>query len=731
MRNGARVGIASVAVNPWLRDLLVLFAAIFAALWVLVGPELFDLFEPVPYSGDGLSHGFLIKTIIDVGWYPVHSPFVGAPFGSDLFDYPVSDGVNLLLIRLLALFSGDWVVVANLFYLVGFFLAGASAYVVLRRLGIASVWAIAGALLFTMLPYHFLRRGHLLLVSYAVVPLGVWLAFIGWRGPSPQTSSMPRNIGRALLVLAVGSGGVYYAFFSAFLVAVAGAGRVLTARSLRQGAPAFAVVAGIAAVVALNVAPSLVYRAAHGPNPQAAARGAWESEMYGMRLTQLVLPHAQHRIGAMRELAEDYAATAPLINENATASLGLAGTVGLAVLALVALARLAGALGGSSNLSFLAVLALAGFLLGTIGGGGAVFAYFISPMLRGYNRISVFIGFVSLAGLLIALQQWFAHVRYLATPLGVAAGAAVLALVGVLDQTPRGYPEKVDPSFASDRAFVRAAEAALPAGTMVWQIPYQPFPESGATGQMEDYGTLRGYLNSTALRWSYGAMKGREADYWIRALADHPLAEQMDLAARSGFGAVYIDRRGFPDRGAAAEKALRAKLGPPLAESRDGLLAIYRLQPTGSRPLPVEAVLIPFDTPIRFDEPVLSSLVSSVTGLTGWVPWGRWSEGPSVRIVLSRELPLRFVLRLETAMALPPSVGVDLTARVAGVQRRFKVGERETVVEIPFELAKPGKQIELLVPDPRTPRELGMNDDTRKLGIGLRSITILPQSAAR
>ena len=261
-------------------------------------------------------------------------------------------------------------------------------------------------------------------------------------------------------------------------------------------------------------------------------------------------------------------------------------------------------------------------------------------------------------------------------------------------------------------------------------MPYQTFPETGNVFQMENYGPLRGYLHSKTLRWSYGAMKGREADAWIRALADRPIDEQVDLAARSGFGAVYVDRRGFADSGAAAEAKLRAKLGPPLLQSRDGMLALYRMQPSGGRPLPLAEVSIPIDTPIRFDAPALSGLLSRIEGLSGWEPWGRWSEGPTTRLVLSRDLPQRFVLRIDTAMALWPSAGVDLIARVGGVQRPFKVGSGETVVEIPFDLPTPtNRQIEILIPNPRSPLELGMSTDGRKLGIGLRSIKILPQAA--
>ena len=45
-------------------------AAIAAALWFLIDPVLFSLHHPAFYSGDGMSHGFLVKTIIDTGVVP-------------------------------------------------------------------------------------------------------------------------------------------------------------------------------------------------------------------------------------------------------------------------------------------------------------------------------------------------------------------------------------------------------------------------------------------------------------------------------------------------------------------------------------------------------------------------------------------------------------------------------------------------------------------------------------
>jgi phosphoglycerol transferase len=722
---------ARIPLSSYLRDVVITFAVLALVLLVFVGPALFELHTPVPYDGDGLSHGLVVKTIIDAGWYPIHTRWVGAPFGADFLDYPFSDGLNFLLIWILSLFSGDWVVVTNLFFVGGFFLSAGTACVVLRRLGLASPWAIAGAVLFALLPYHLIRRGHILLASYFSVPIGVLLAVVAATGSTGEGSRIRRWLRLGVFSAIVGSAGVYYAFFSTFLVAVGGIARVLEARTWRAGLLAAGIVVAIACAVLVNLVPNLAYRAANGPNPEVAVRSPMESEVYGLRITQMLLPHRHHRIGMARALAERYAASAPMVNENRTATLGVVGSAGFLLLLLVALGRITGTAIGPPFVPLLSALGIAALLLGTIGGFGSVFAYVIAPMLRGYNRISLAIGFISLAVLLAILQAWTLRTRMVARSALAVVVATVVIVVGAFDQTPFEYPLATDPTFASDRTFVRELESRVPPDTAVLQLPYQPYPESAAVANMANYGPLRGYLNSTTLRWSYGAMKGRAGDQWLRALSSRPMPEMLDIAARSGFGAVYVDRRGFTDGGAAVETELRNVLGDPIAVSPDRLLVAYRLQSTGKEPLPLATLVPPIDAPIEFDKPNLSSAVRDISGFSGWEAWGRWTEGPVARIRFERPLPLRFTLKIDTTMAMPPNAGPDIVVRAGSAEQRFRVGTGATSVEIPMALAAPADTIELLIPAPTSPRELGMSEDPRKLGIGIRRMTILPTAEAR
>ena len=51
---------------------------------------------------------------------------------------------------------------------------------------------------------------------------------------------------------------------------------------------------------------------------------------------------------------------------------------------------------------------------------------------------------------------------------------------------------------------------------MIYQLPYHGYPEGGFQNDMWDYHLLVGYLHSDKLKWSYGSVKGREGDSWIK-----------------------------------------------------------------------------------------------------------------------------------------------------------------------------------------------------------------------
>jgi hypothetical protein len=117
-----------------------------------------DLRVPFTYTGDGTLNLVFIKDVLENGWYFENSR-LGAPNGLELYDYPVINGetLNLLFFRILGLGTDDPALVMNLFFLLTFPLTALTAFIVLRRLPVSRGIAVVVALLFSLLPYHFMR----------------------------------------------------------------------------------------------------------------------------------------------------------------------------------------------------------------------------------------------------------------------------------------------------------------------------------------------------------------------------------------------------------------------------------------------------------------------------------------------------------------------------------------------------------------------------------------------
>lgn len=129
-----------------------------------------DLTIPLAYSGDALLNSMWIKSIIDHGWY-LHNDSVGAPFGLDMNDYAMSDNLHLLFIKIISLFSSNYALVMNLYYLLTYPITVVTSLIVLRHFKLSCPTASAASLIYAFLPYHFMRgEGHLFLASYYLVP---------------------------------------------------------------------------------------------------------------------------------------------------------------------------------------------------------------------------------------------------------------------------------------------------------------------------------------------------------------------------------------------------------------------------------------------------------------------------------------------------------------------------------------------------------------------------------
>jgi hypothetical protein len=535
-----------------------------------------DLRVPFSYTGDGTLNLTLIKGVLENPWY-FFNPDLGAPNSQELYDYPVisQETLNVLLFRILGLGTGDPALVINLFFLLTFPLTALTSFLVLRRLAVSRGIALVIALLFALLPYHFQRgEPHLFLAAYYAVPLGAYLAIAVFRGDNLFGRWRPLLITAVMCaVVATASGSGYYAVFTVVLVVVAALLRFVVRREREALVAGGAVVAAILAVSLVQLAPTIVYRAANGTNDQVAKRFWFESESYSLRLTNLLLPVDGHRIGPLARWKSEYTEQIPQ-TEARSATLGIIGSIGFVWLVAVAVAAIAG-IGRRYELGLhagLATLTVTAFLLATTG-GFSTFIAVIWPQIRSWNRLSVFIAFFSLTAVALLLRLLERRLRG-----PVFAGVlAVLLAVGVFDQTTTAYVppyRAVEAAWNDDAAFFAALGNRLPADARIVQLPYEPFPEPVNT-PVGIYEPAKAYLHSDDVHWSWGAMRGRPED-WAAMLAGKPAAEVVAAAREEGFTGILLDRLALGAAAQATETDFGRVLGNP-AQPPDDRYVFFRL----------------------------------------------------------------------------------------------------------------------------------------------------------
>ncbi|HXN86136.1 MAG TPA: hypothetical protein VN867_08695 [Candidatus Binataceae bacterium] len=585
--------------RPWVQMASAYAAVIALCLviltWVL-GLTHADLTIPFQDGWDVTEHSMLVKSVLDTGWAWLN-PYLGAPFGTQFIDYPFYDNLDLALMRTIAMFTSNYAVVMNLFFLATFPLTVVCSMLALRSFDISYLTAIVISLLYAFVPYHFYQgEAHLFVAAYFLLPLMTMVILWLWTGQFTRQRLIPAIIISAL----VGSVFGYYVFFSCYFLTVAAVIAAIRFKNPERLTWGAALVAVVLVSLIINTSPTWLYGIRHGRNHEVGARGPGESEIWGLKLTHLLLPISGHRLPLLRKIRRGYDRATFRYNENKTATLGTMGDAGFFVLLGWLFCAPEDGKDGD-KLTPLAVLSVSAVLLGTIGGLGTIFNFLVHPQIRAYTRISIYIAFFSLfavALLLDALRRWMGDAP-VATWLWRGLLAVVLC-IGILDQT--------NPSFAFDYAslksdyhdqqtFVDQIEASVPPGAMIFQLPNVLFPESTPLGDMSEYDELRGYLHSHSLKWSSGAMTGRLCALWaahhgldigeqqaetgpdgVRTLhiQAFPL-ETLNTLVFAGFSGIYVDRHGFWDRGATITSQLKTLLGEQPLLSKDHRLEFFNL----------------------------------------------------------------------------------------------------------------------------------------------------------
>ena len=759
-----------------------------------------DLVTPFSYSGDGLAYLWNVQRVIEGAWYFTNDRS-GFPFGSNHLDYPTSDTGSYLVLKLLGLIFSTSIAAQNLYYLLGFSFAAVAGYLVSRSIGITRHFSIVVALIYAFTSFHFGRIGHLFFTWYFVAPL---FFYVGFRLFFEKLIFTNTQIGlKTKLLNAFGlfiltSFGIYYAFFGCMVIALCTMMAAAVNRSWRHVNEGLATLGLTVLGVLLNVLPSLIHLFQNGENREGVNRFAAESELYALKITQLLLPRGDHRLDSFFEFASKYNGFFPLVTENISASMGAVGSLGFLLLVAVSLISpffyfktndLVVPDKASAQMRFqvLAALSLGMVLMGTLGGFSSLFAMLISSSIRSWNRVSIFITFISVLACLMAIELLVQKYTKLAYLKFVSISVAFIILVlGVLDQTSKPCHSCTLANSAlakNDQVFIETIEKSLPKGSAIYQLPYVPYSDSGSVNNLGAYDQARGHVHSKHLKWSFGGVRGREGDWFYRKLALLPLREQVTVVSAMGFAGIYIDKRGFIDASPENDKkcakyvasqvdrlkhncvtnteleqgiskAIDASTNQQKLVSKDSQIIFLPLKPyvlDQGELTKVNAYLLPigfklvdgvpiqleggFEDPIdlRKDDPDMPVYLGGLSGLSGVSianegRVGRWSNAlfaKRVTVWLAKPLPKKFTLQIR-AQAAGLNAGKPMQIKIGKQTKDIIFGSEFETKSVSFEVDEPIYKIEFKPADPFSPARRWGYGDTGLIAVLFQQILIVP-----
>jgi len=517
-----------------------------------------NIFTPWIYSGDALSAYQNIQNIKDSGW--VHSnPRLAAPFKYTNVDFMVisADNIGNLIIKILLLFSNNIWFSINVFYILNCFTIAIITYFVIINFKINNLIALMASLSYALLSYFFLRGiSHIFLSMYQFVPLGFLLCY--WLFTDDNFFKINKHfflykrniIALIFCFLIANNGNGYYPVFSCFFFLITGLLKN-EFKINKKMLPSILIITSITFLFIINLSPNIINRILNGKNTEVAIRHVNENEYYGLKITQLFIPTNSHQINIIKNVVSK--ASQGILNAEGSAFLGLFGSIGCLFLFIYLFIPIKDTF--SSRLLFLlSRLNIAAILLATIGGFSLLFAYIITPQLRAFNRISIFIAFFSILTFSIILNYFDEKVNKKYKKI-FNYSIIVFTIFCIFFQYPHSiknkYLEKSDnvikfkETYASDKEFISRIENSVPRESMIYQLPFHRYPEEPPKNKLSDYIPFIGCLNSENLKWSYGAIKGRYPDYWHQNVDSLPLDLKINILSLVGFEGILIDWRGY------------------------------------------------------------------------------------------------------------------------------------------------------------------------------------------
>ncbi|MDR1908148.1 MAG: hypothetical protein LBQ43_04805 [Holosporales bacterium] len=510
---------------------------------------------PISLYGDEFYPYALSKIILKTGWW-WSDPSLSFPYGYYPLAYPAPGHLDYVLLKIASFFTDNCFAVASIEVMISNILTVVFAFFCIRLFDVSRLTAFVFSILYAFLPaLYYNHISHMQVLFHAIPPLAASAALI--LSDRLRKLSKPRLIILNVLVFICAFSYVYTVFFAAFCFFVA-----IIFGSIRSAEPKKQILSGCLLLAIMlggfliNLAPTF-YLWHKYPGAENMMRHPAEADYYGLRIRDLLTPVDINPRSMLRRVSRKVsAADYPLSTENMAAKLGTLFSLGFLLLFinLFSMGRIGfGQKQEPPYITSFALLVTACVLWSTIGGFGSIFNLLISPSVRALNRISLYIAFYCAATMAVIFSHLESKFTKAKRSKCIWSFCMVSLLVyGLYDQRVwKKLPDySKDDSLTYTREILDKVQETLPNGTNFLYMPFcsitSLLPSAVEAGLY--FGELLPYLLSDGYNWSTFAVLP-EAKKNLNIICALDGSELIYYAKKFRFDAVWVDKRGYKDRG--------------------------------------------------------------------------------------------------------------------------------------------------------------------------------------
>lgn len=562
--------------------IFVVYFIFFFRLWE------FDIRVPFSYIGnDDFVYATVAKNAINGSWTQFYNPDLGAPYGQELYSFPMIWTFYFYFCKICSLFTSNYAIVMNLYYFFTYFISVITFMYFCKRVNIGANFAFIGGMCFSFTQYHLYRGiSHITATSYFSVPLVLLLCYyISTDYYEKRGHTKFKRIEAIIMCFLIASTDMFYTYFGCFVILLTGF-IVLIRKKYKAALYSFCIISLLIIMSALFLSPSIFHILKDSASHSVVNRSTYGAFQYGLVIESLFMPGfgSKNLLSFITNIFYADPASKLMGGENFYNYLGIIGLVGFGLEFFVLLIPSREGKNMLTKVKFISVINIFLILLCTSGGIGFIIALLITNKVRTYTRVFVYILFLSIISSMLLLEyvcDKYNVKRNFKTVL--LSSILIISLFDTSSWSLNGGDGKLLDykttmiKFNNDKEFFSKIQRLNTPGNMILTLPHVQGLENWVNGEGNCNYLFKGFLLTDNLKWSYGALEGTRAYEEIKKNIDvDPIVAIVPNAINMGYVGIYIDTT-MLEEDSVLIPSLESFLGEPDVIDGTGTLFYYDL----------------------------------------------------------------------------------------------------------------------------------------------------------